>query len=120
MLPPLLLAYVGDAVFELYIRKKLVLSGARPLYQLHREAVRHVEAHGQSRILGIIEPHLAPLELDIVRRGRNTNNRVPKHVSMAAYRRATGLEALFGWLYLKGDTERLQSLFDLIDLGEGE
>ncbi|MBS3887522.1 MAG: Mini-ribonuclease 3 [Dethiobacter sp.] len=117
-LPPLLLAYVGDAVFELYVRQKLVTDGVLPISRLHKKATEIVRAGGQDSILRQIEPHLTEEEADIVRRGRNTKGRVPKNADMAAYRRATGFEALLGWLYLHGAQERLHQLFALIQAGE--
>jgi ribonuclease III family protein len=119
-LSPLLLAYVGDAVFELYIRRRLVTDGPRPIRQLHRKATRVVRAGGQDEVLRQIEPLLTAEEADIVRRGRNTKSRVPKNADMAAYRRATGFEALLGWLFLTGRQERIDELLIGIDLGEGE
>jgi len=117
-LPPLLLAYVGDAVFELYIRQKLVTAQVLPISQLHKKATGIVRAGGQESILRQIEPHLTEEETDIVRRGRNTKGRVPKNADMATYRRATGFEALLGWLYLNGSQERLHQLLALIEAGE--
>ena len=119
-LPPLLLAYVGDAVFELYVRQKLVTDKVLPISRLHQKATGIVRAGGQDNILRQIEPYLTEEEADIVRRGRNTKGRVPKNADMAAYRRATGFEALLGWLYLNGSQERLSELFALIEAGEEE
>jgi ribonuclease III family protein len=118
--PPLLLAYVGDAVFELYIRRLLVADKARPIRQLHRKATKIVRAGGQDNALRQIEPLLTPEEADIVRRGRNTKSRVPKSAEMAVYRRATGFEALLGWLYLNEHHERILQLLSGIDFEEGE
>ncbi|MBS3898585.1 MAG: Mini-ribonuclease 3 [Dethiobacter sp.] len=119
-LPPLLLAYVGDAVFELFVRQKLVNDRVLPVNQLHKKATGIVRAGGQDTILRQLEPYLTEEEADIVRRGRNTKGRVPKNADMAAYRRATGFEALLGWLYLNGSQERLSQLFALIEAGEEE
>jgi len=117
-LPPLLLAYVGDAVYELYVRCKLLNGGPKPLRSLHRETVRHVGAAGQSEALRRLLPHLTERERDIVRYGRNSKSRVPKSASMTAYRQATGLETLFGCLYLQGDLPRIDALLELINLKE--
>ncbi|MBT9168206.1 MAG: Mini-ribonuclease 3 [Syntrophomonadaceae bacterium] len=119
-LPPLLLAYVGDAVFELYVRQKLINNKVLPINRLHKKATEIVRAGGQEAILRQIELHLTEEEADVVRRGRNTKGRVPKNADMAAYRRATGFEALLGWLYLNGSQERLSQLFALIKVGEEE
>jgi ribonuclease III family protein len=114
-LPPVLLAYVGDAVFELLVRLSLLEHGAVPVRQLHRLATRYTRASGQSEALCRLEPVLSADEADIVRRGRNLKTRVPKNAEMSAYRRATGLEALFGYLYLKGEHVRLHELIAIIE-----
>ena len=117
-LSPLMLAYVGDAVFDLYVRQKLARQKAMPVRQLHRQATQIVRADGQDAALRQMEPHLTEEEAEIVRRGRNTKSRVPKNADMATYRRATGFEALLGWLYLNGENERLNQLLDVIEMGE--
>jgi ribonuclease-3 family protein len=117
---PLLLAYLGDAVFELYVRHMLVTDQARPIRQLHRKATRIVRAGGQDKALRQIESLLTEEEADIVRRGRNTKSRVPKNADMAAYRRATGFEALLGWLYITDKQERINQLLSGIEFGEEE
>ena len=116
--PPLLLAYVGDAVFELYVRQRFVNEKALPIQQMHKKTTRIVRAQGQDNVLRAIEPALTEAEHDIVRRGRNTKGRVPKNADMATYRRATGFEALLGWLYLTGKTDRLEELLDSVEIGE--
>ncbi|MDW7649935.1 MAG: ribonuclease III domain-containing protein [Bacillota bacterium] len=118
--PPLLLAYVGDAVFELNIRRRLLEEKILPIHKLHQRATRIVRADGQDRALRMIEPHLSEAEAEIVRRGRNTKGRVPKNADMSAYRRATGFEALLGWLYLNNQEERLDELLNMIEIGEEE
>jgi len=117
--PPLLLAYLGDAVFELLVRRKMLGLGSLPVEQLHRKVTRYVRARGQADILRFLEPYLTEEEADIVRRGRNTKSRVPKNADVCTYRYATGLEALFGYLYLWGKNERLSTLFALIPFEEG-
>ncbi|NMB25568.1 MAG: ribonuclease III [Firmicutes bacterium] len=112
-LSPLVLAYIGDAVFELWIRSHLVESGYRQMHNLHGQAVDWVNAGSQARILEIWEPHLTEVEADIVRRGRNTKSGVPRGAKVMDYRLSTGLEALVGYLYLAGQKERLQELFSL-------
>ncbi len=114
-LPPLLLAYVGDAVFELLVRARLVGRGAAPIGRLHKQSTAQTRAAGQAGALSRLEPYLTIQEQEVVKRGRNTKSRVPRSAEMSDYRRATGLEALFGYLYLRGDWERLQELFALID-----
>ena len=119
-LSPVLLAYLGDAVFELNVRLKLLDQGAIPIRKLHRWATLFTRASGQAQLLEILQPHLTDEEADIVRRGRNSKTRVPKNAEVSDYRRATGLEALFGYLYLQNKEERLQQLFDIIDFKEEE
>jgi ribonuclease-3 family protein len=114
LLSPLVLAYIGDAVFELYIRLRLS-SRYRTVHQLHEHAVRYVAAASQSEFLAVLQPHLTEKEALSMRRGRNAKGKVPRHVDLAAYRRSTGFEALLGYLYLTGETERLQALLDLIE-----
>jgi len=109
---PLALAYVGDAVYELYIRVHLVQREgiSRDLQNASSALAR---ASAQSRILGVLEPQLTDEELAIVKRGRNAGSgRTPKRAAMIDYRRATGLECLFGYLLLNGRDERLLELLD--------
>ncbi|NLM51751.1 MAG: Mini-ribonuclease 3 [Firmicutes bacterium] len=117
-LPPLFLAYIGDAVYEVYVRTKLLGKKFTPIWKLHKEVTHYVCAAGQDLALRQIEPYLSPQEAEIVRRGRNTKGRVPKNVDVTAYRRATGFEALCGWLYLTNQTERLKELLTMIRIGE--
>ncbi|NLP36379.1 MAG: Mini-ribonuclease 3 [Firmicutes bacterium] len=117
-LPPLFLAYIGDAVYEVYVRTKLLSKKLTPIWKLHKKVTRYVCAAGQDAALRQIEPRLSAQEADIVRRGRNTKSRVPKNVDITAYRRATGFEALCGWLYLTNQTERLKELLTMISIGQ--
>ncbi len=107
---PLVLAYVGDAVYELYVRVHLVeQEGMSRNFQPAVTGL--VRASTQSRILGALEPGLTEEELDVVRRGRNAAiGQIPKSSSMIDYRRATALECLLGYLLLKGREERLLDL----------
>ncbi|MDI9463443.1 MAG: ribonuclease III domain-containing protein [Bacillota bacterium] len=116
--PTLLLAYVGDAVFELYVRAKLVRKQRLPVRAIHKKATCMVRASGQDEALRLLEPFLTEEEAEIVRRGRNTKSRVPQNARVSSYRRATGFEALLGWLYLDGRHERLQELLAIIESGE--
>ena len=112
---PLTLAYLGDAVYELVIRNMLVKKGNCPVNRLHRAAIGYVKAGAQARIMDRIEPLLTEEETEIFRRGRNAHSpTTAKNASVLEYRRATGFEALIGWLYLKEDTERM---FELIRAG---
>jgi len=104
---PLVLAYIGDAVFELLVRTHIVSAGQRRMKEIHLGTVEMVKAESQARIIRQIVDELSETEQDIVRRGRNTRSSPPKNADMQAYRMSTGFEALLGYLYLKGDQERL-------------
>jgi len=104
---PLVLAYIGDAVFELLVRTHIVSAGQRRMKEIHLDTVEMVKAESQARIIRQIIDELSEPEQDIVRRGRNTRSTPPKNADMQAYRMSTGFEALLGYLYLKGDQERL-------------
>lgn len=112
---PLTLAFLGDAVYEQLVREKIVLTANMPVGRLHKEAVERVRAAYQSRAVDVILPMLTEDEENIMKRGRNaTSNTVPKSSNPVEYRRATGLEALFGYLYLLGNSERIVEIFDTI------
>ena len=112
MLNPLQLAYIGDGVWELLVRTRIIYKG-RSARHVHKDAVACVNAGAQAEAFRRIEPLLTEAEADVMRRGQNAHARhnAPKNQDPYAYSRATGLEALFGYLYLKGDTDRLQTLF---------
>lgn len=115
---PLTLAYIGDGVYELIIRTILVKKGNCPVNRLHKKASSLVKAGAQSAIMEMIEEKLTPEELSVYRRGRNAHSpTMAKHATMADYRRATGFEALMGYLYLKEDYTRMLTL---IRMGIGE
>lgn len=106
------LAHLGDGVFELMVRSWLCLHGKATSKGLHRATVRYVAAPAQARAVEKILPLLEEAEQDVFRRGRNTSpHSVPQNASRADYQAATGLEALFGWLWLQGRTDRLNELF---------
>ena len=113
-LSPLTLAFVGDGVYELFIRTKILAMGNRPAGELHKIAVGYVKAKSQSTaILKILEA-LSDEETEIYKRGRNTNiHTVPKNADMNDYRQATGLEALVGYLYITGKNERLNEILEM-------
>lgn len=114
-LSPLALAFIGDAVFEVLVRERLVCQGSRPVNDLHRASVRQVCAGAQAGYMEKLLPLLTPEESDIFRRGRNAHtNHVPKNSDVAGYHAATGFECLFGYLYLNGRTDRLLELFERI------
>ena len=107
------LAHLGDSVFEVMVRSWLCLHGKAKAKDLHRATVQYVAAPAQAKRYEIIQPLLTEEEQDVFRRGRNTApHSVPKAASRSQYQIATGLECLFGWLYLQGRTERLNQLFD--------
>ena len=115
---PLTLAYIGDGVYELIIRTILVKKGNCPVNRLHKKASSLVKAGAQSAIMEVIEEELTPEELCVYRRGRNAHSpTMAKHATMADYRRATGFEALMGYLYLKEDYTRMLTL---VRMGIGE
>ncbi len=115
-LSPVTLAFVGDGVFELLVRERLAAEGTRPAHRLHSLAVKKVRASAQARAYHALLPALNEDETAVLKRGRNANtSRVPKSCAPEEYRKATGVEALFGYLYLRGDVGRLTDLFDLID-----
>lgn len=108
---PLTLAYIGDSVFEIIIRTILVKKGNCPVNQLHKRASSLVKAGSQSKMMEILEPFLTEEELAVYKRGRNAHSpTMAKHATMADYRRATGFEALMGYLYLKEDYVRIVEL----------
>ena len=109
------LAHLGDAVYELMVRTWLCAHGYAKSSNLHKMTVKRVAAPAQAKAVEIILPHLTDRETAAYKRGRNTRvNSVPNRASIGEYHAATGLEALFGWLYLHGETERLNELFELI------
>lgn len=113
------LAHLGDGVFEVMVRSWLILHGRAKVKDLHRATVQYVSAPAQARRLEKILPLLSEEEHDVFRRGRNTApHSVPKAASRGEYQAATGLEALLGWLYLQGRTQRLNELFEIMMEGE--
>lgn len=112
-LSALALAFVGDGVFDLFIRTKIVGSGKK-VRDLHKEAVDYVKASAQAEILKALEPELTPRESDIVRNARNAKvNTVPKHADIMDYHYSTAFEALLGYLFLSGQTERLHKILSM-------
>ena len=114
LLSPLTLAFVGDGVYGLLVRERLVMVN-RPVGTLHKKSVELVNAHAQALAIQAIMDKLTEDELAIYNRGRNANSvRHPKNADLTEYRMATGLEALFGYLYLSNNQARLYELFNLI------
>lgn len=106
------LAHIGDGVYELLTRTMLCAAGHTRVDELHRLTVGYVNAPAQAEAAGKILGILTPEELEVYKRGRNARvNSIPQKASLAQYHAATGLEALFGWLYLQGRRERISELF---------
>ena len=112
-LSPIALAYIGDAVFELYVRTKFLMPPKR-MTDYHSQVVTQVRAESQAVHLAILTPHLTNSEKEILRRGRNACVNKPRRLARQTYQQATGLEALIGYLYLT-DPQRLQELFAKLD-----
>ena len=111
---PLVLAYIGDCVFDLIIKTMVAGRGNRPVHKLHEETSRYVQASAQSFMMRSMQEHLTEEEHAIYRRGRNSRTVSPaKNQSITDYRRATGFEALIGYLYLRREYERLTELIAL-------
>ena len=111
---PLNWAYIGDNIFELYIRMGLINNTRLKPHKLHIEAVKHVRASSQADLLKQIEKNLTDDEKDIVRRGRNAqNHHVPKNSTVEEYSHATAFEALIGYLYLTKQDERLKEILSM-------
>ena len=109
------LAHVGDGVYELLTRTELCRQGHTDVQELHRLTVARVRAEAQARAAEKLLPLLTEEELALYKRGRNTHvNSVPHNAQLADYHAATGLEALFGWLYLLGRLDRIDELFSVI------
>lgn len=111
---PLALAFVGDTVWDLLIRQRLLYTQAK-VNALHKQAIAQVNAGAQAQAAALVEPVLTPEEAEVFRRGCNAHARhnAPKNQDPVAYSRATGLEALMGYLYLTGRQARILELFDI-------
>jgi len=115
-LSPLNLAFVGDCVYEMLVRESLVCTANRPVNDLHRESVKYVCAKAQTEAFNKIEKMLTEEETTQFKRGRNAKvGHSPKSATDAEYHTATGVEALFGYLYLTEQTERIKELFKVIN-----
>ena len=106
------LAHIGDGVYELLVRTMLCTQGHAAVGELHRLTVSHVKAPAQAKAMEKLLPRLSEEELALYKRGRNAHvHGVPQGASVGEYHAATGLEALFGWLYLQGRLARIEELF---------
>ena len=109
------LAHMGDCVFEILCRGYLCAKGGKNVGNLHRDTINMVKATSQAAFMDKLLPHLTEEELAFYRRGKNAHvHAVPKSCTPAEYAKATGLETLFGALYLAGNTERLNELFHIL------
>ena len=114
MLSPLVWAYVGDAVYELFVRTTLTNNSNSKPHKLHIEAIKYVKAKAQANILSKISEKLTDEEKDIVRRGRNAeNHHLPKNATVEEYSYSTAFEALIGYLYLTKQDERLKEILEM-------
>jgi ribonuclease-3 family protein len=114
-LSPLSLAFVGDSVLELLVRRRLVAHTRLHPGALNAEKVKYVSARAQFREEKLLEPYLTEQEVEIFKRGRNASKAsVAKHASPQEYRASTGFECLLGWLYLAGQEARIEELFELL------
>ncbi|MDR2939499.1 MAG: ribonuclease III [Clostridiales bacterium] len=110
----LTLAYIGDAVFEIMSRKKVLSEGEKPVKKLHTNVKNIVNAISQAKMYAYIYEFLTEEEKSVIQRGRNAKSMsASKNAPVIDYRHATGLEALFGYIYLKGDINRLEEIFGL-------
>lgn len=117
---PLSLAFVGDGVYDLLVRDYLIRQANRPVGELNKMKVSLVKCESQARFASLLMQHLSENEQAIYKRGRNAAPKcTPKHGSVADYHSATGLEALFGYLYLNGEQERTRELFQIIIDNQG-
>ena len=115
LMPPLTWAYVGDCVYELYVRTKLVNETKLKPHALHMQAIQRVKAKAQAQTLNTIYEELTEKEKDVVRRGRNAeNHHLPKNADVQDYMYATAFEALIGYLYLNKNYERVKQIIEKI------
>ncbi len=114
LLSPAIMAYIGDSLFELFIRNLLLERKVCKPHQLHQQAIKYVNATAQARLLERIRPDLTEEEAVIVRRGRNVKTGVPKNADPADYQYSTAFEALLGYLYLAEEEDRLIEIFNKI------
>ena len=114
MLSPLTWAYIGDSVFELYVRTELINKTNLKPHKLHIEAIKYVKASAQAKILEKLKDKLTEEEMEIVRRGRNTqNHHLAKNATVQEYMYLTAFEGLIGYLYLMKQDERLKEILDM-------
>ena len=114
------LAFIGDAVYDLYIRTYLASKSNEKSGQLHKKAIKYVSAKAQANIIDKIEEKLSEEEIQVYKRGRNTNISTNKHVDIIEYKKATGFEALIGYMYLTHNILRMEEILKYsIEIVEG-
>ncbi len=109
-LSPLSLAWIGDAVYSLYIRERLINTETRKIGAYHKHSVEFVSAHAQAKAVKALMDELSPAEIRMVKKGKNAVKNVPRSSTIEDYGYATGFEALLGYLYLKKENERLKEI----------
>ncbi len=115
-LNPVTLAFVGDAVYSLYVRERLVLTGGGKVSQFQRAAAKVVSAQGQSAFIDVVQPLFTEEEAELFRRGKNAKKATKsKNASSLEYNRSTGFETVIGFLYLTGDRTRILELLSALD-----
>ena len=118
-LSPLTLAFIGDTVFDLLVREDIICGANRPANDLHNLAVKKVKASAQAEFAEKLMPNLSEKEMSVFKRGRNAKSgHLPKNASQSDYHMATGFEALFGYLYLTGEIERIKELYAMLNAEE--
>lgn len=111
----LTLAYLGDAVYELWVRTHLLELGHEKVRELHKQAISYVRASTQAQLLRALLPELDEVEQQVVLRGRNAKGGHPKNVDVVTYRHATAFESLVGYWHINGQIERMQWAFKKVD-----
>lgn len=120
MLSPLKMAYIGDAVYEVLVRRYLIENNKGSMHQLHKSSTKFVKAESQARFVMNLENELTEDEVNILKRGRNAKSgTIPKNAKVQDYRYSTGFEALIGYLYLSGKEDRIMEFFEKI-IGFGD
>jgi len=121
LLTPLTLAFIGDAVYELRVRERIVTAGGGSPKELQKKSSAYAKAAGQAAAMDRIEPVLSEAEENIFKRGRNAHPHTSaKNAAVGDYRRATGFEALVGYLYMSGQKERLEEILEMAFAGVEE
>lgn len=115
LLSPQTLAFIGDSVYDILVREHLIAEANRPVGELNHRKVKLVNCESQAKAIEHLMPELTETEIAVYKRGRNAfTKHIPKNADVADYHAATGLEALFGYLYLSGEIERINELFNII------